>query len=200
MPPRKRHSLSGRRETVRLFTRVVIAIPLVAAAGVMLWLGVFARPAPARLLERFHVKPGGRVPYVQLQDRAGQATSLSDAVRGPALVVITDAECEYCDSELKTLRGMGNGGAAVVAVSVSRAGGFQTLAARHPGLPLYDDVNGAFRGKLGLKGVPVTMAVAADGTVRDIKFGLQNGSQLEALMKAAAAPGRLSAAGAPAGR
>ena len=188
-----------RRDAARLFTRFVIAIPLLGAAGLIIWLAVFARPADERMAERFKLKPGGRMPYVQLQDRAGGATSLASlAQQGPALVVLTDVDCVFCENELRTLGGMNVPGAPrVVAVSVSRAGGFATLAKRHPRLALYDDVNGAFRGKLGLEGVPVTLALGADGTVRDVKFGLQNGSQLQALMEAATAP---AAGGAVAGR
>jgi hypothetical protein len=187
----------GRRDTARLFTQIMVAIPLLAGAGVILWLTLFARPASERMAERFKLKPGGRVPYVQLQDRAGTSTSLSRLASGaPALVVLTDVDCAYCDNELNVLKGMeAQGAPRVVAVSVSQPGGFATLAARHPALAVYDDVNGAFRGKLGLEAVPVTLAVGADGTVRDVKFGLQNGSQLEALMNAALAPGRLTAAG-----
>lgn len=188
-----------RRDVARLFTRFVIAIPLLGAAGLIIWLAVFARPADERMAERFKLKPGGQMPYVQLQDRAGGATSLASlAQQGPALVVLTDVDCVFCENELRTLGGMNVPGAPrVVAVSVSKAGGFATLAKRHPRLALYDDVNGAFRGKLGLEGVPVTLALGADGTVRDVKFGLQNGSQLRALMEAATAP---AAGGAVAGR
>ena len=187
----------GRRDAARLFTRFVIAIPLLAGAGIILWMTVFATPASERMAELFKLKPGERVPYVQLQDRAGASTSLSQVAQGaPALVVLTDVDCAYCDNELKALRQMAAPGTPrVVAVSVSKPGGFPILAARHPALAMYDDVNGAFRGKLGLEAVPVTLAVGADGIVRDVKFGLQNGSQLRALMDAASAPGQLTAAG-----
>lgn len=185
----------GRRDAARLFTRVLLAVPVLAAAGAVVWLTVFAKPAQERLAERFKVKAGGRVPYVQLQDGAGASTSLAQVAQGgAALVVVTDAECEHCDSELRALRGMKVQAPRVLAVSVSKPGGYAALAARHPGLALYDDVNGAFRGKLGLEGVPVTLAVAADGTVRDVKFGLQNPSQLRAMMDAASAPAPLAAA------
>jgi peroxiredoxin len=179
-----------RRDAARLFTRFVIAIPLLAGAGIIVWLTMFARRTDERMAERFKLKPGGGMPYVQLQDRAGAATSLAQvAGSGPALVVLTDADCQFCDNEIRTLSTFKMPGAPrVVAVSVSKPGGFATLAKRHPQLTLYDDVNGAFRGKLGLEGVPVTLALGADGTVRDVKFGLQNGSQLQALMQAATAP------------
>jgi hypothetical protein len=188
----------GRRDTARLFTHLMIGIPLLGALGVVVWITVFAQPPGERMAERFKVRTGAPVPHVQLEDRAGAATSLSKIAGGaPALVVLADVECQFCENQMRTLRAMKDQGVPrVVAVSVSKPGGYATLAARYGWLSFYDDVNGAFRGKLGLEGVPVTLAVAADGTVRDVKFGLQNGLQLRALMDAASAPGLPAPAGA----
>jgi hypothetical protein len=202
MPAKRRHALKGRREAARLLTRFVIAVPLLAAAGVIVWLAVFARPASERLLDRFKVKPGGRVPYVQLEDRAGRATSLSQVAQGGGtLVLITDADCTHCDSQVRlfhALRASGDPAPRLVGVSVSKPERFGALAAKFNGIPVYDDVNGAFRDKLGLQGVPVMLSVAADGTVREVRFGLQNASQLRVLADGVLGSGRLSAA-APAG-
>ncbi|HYW13018.1 MAG TPA: hypothetical protein VE871_13755 [Longimicrobium sp.] len=201
MPAKRRHSHKGSGGVARLFTNLIIAVPLVAAAGVVVWLTMFAQPASERLLERFKVKPGGRVPYVQLQDRAGQATSLSQvAADAPTLVLITDADCTHCDSQVRLLHALRDAGGPaprLVGVSVSKPERFGALAAKFDGIPLYDDVNKAFRDKLGLQGVPVLLSVAADGTVREVKFGLQNGSQLRVLAEGALAPSHLSAAPPP---
>jgi peroxiredoxin len=201
MPAKRRHSLKGRREAARLFTRFIIAVPLVAALGVVVWLVAFAQPASERLLERFKVKPGSQVPYVQLQDREGRSTSLSQLSAGrPTLVLITDADCTHCDSQVRLLHALRNRGEPaprMVGVSVSKPERFGALAAKFGGIPIYDDVNKALRDKLGLQGVPVMLSVAADGTVREVKFGLQNGSQLQAMAKGAIAPARLSGAPPP---
>lgn len=199
MPAKRRHALSGRREAARLFTRFIIAVPLLGAAGVIVWLAAFAKPPSERMQEQFRVKPGAGVPYVQLEDRAGNATSLSQVAAGEAaLVLITDADCTHCDSQVRLLRELrARGGAAprLVGVSVSKPERFGALVAKFDDIPVYDDVNKAFREKLGLEAVPVLLSVAADGTVRQVKFGLQNASQLRVLADEALAGGRLGSAG-----
>lgn len=199
MPAKRSHNLNGRREAARLFTRFIIAVPLLAAAGVVVWLTAFAKPASERLLERFRVKPGASVPYVQLEDGAGRGTSLSEVAAGGAtLVLITDADCAHCDSQVRLfhdLRKEGGPAPRLVGVSVSKPERFKALAAKFTGIPVYDDVNQAFRDKLGLQGVPVMLSLAANGTVLEVKFGLLNGSQLQVLADRALASGRLSAAG-----
>lgn len=198
MPARPRHAFSPRRRAARLFTRVMIALPLVAAAGVIVWLAAFAQPASERLLDRFKVKPGGRVPYVQLQDRFGRATSLAEVASGePTLVLVTDADCTHCDSQVRLLHALAETDAPaprLVGVSVSRPERFGALAARFTHIPLFDDVNQAFHDKLGLQGVPLMISVAADGTVREVKFGLQNASQLRMLADGALTAAPLTAA------
>lgn len=199
MPAKRRHGLSGRREAARLFTRFIIAVPLLGAAGVVVWLAAFAKPPSERMQEQFRVKPGAGVPFVQLEDPAGNATSLSRVAAGqPALVLITDADCTHCDSQVRLLhelRARGGPAPRLVGVSVSRPERYNALVAKFNGIPVYDDVNQAFRDKLGLQGVPVLLSVAADGTVRQVRFGLQNASQLRVLANEALAGGRLSSAG-----
>lgn len=198
MPAKRRHGLSGRREAARLFTRFIVAVPLLGAAGVIVWLVAFARPQSERLQERFRVKPGASVPYVQLEDPRGNATSLSRVAGGqPALVLITDADCTHCDSQvrlLRELRARGGTSPRLVGVSVSKPERYGALVAKFADIPVYDDVNKAFRDKLGLQAVPVLLSVAADGTVRQVRFGLQNASQLRVLADEALGGGRLSAA------
>lgn len=199
--PRTRRHRADRRDAVRLFTRTMLALPVVIGVGTMIWLGFFATPSSTRLLERFRVKVGAPVPYVQLHDRAGASVTLAAAATGqPTLVVISDADCAHCENQMRMIKSLPAGdrpAPRVMGVSVSVQGRYPAMAAKYAPIPLYDDVNGAFRGKLGLEVVPAVMSVGADGRVRDIRFGLQNPSQLRALMDSAAAPGRLtSAAGA----
>lgn len=199
--PRIRRHRAGRRDAVRIFTRVVIAVPIVAALAAAVWIGVFATPPAERMLERFRIKTGGRMPYVQLQDRGGASTTLSAAATGqPTLVVISDADCRHCESQLriiKSLREKEAGAPRVVGVSVSIPGRYPSMAARYAPIPLYDDVNGTFRTRLGLAVVPAVLSVGADGRVRDIRFGLQGPSELRGMMDAAAGTGSLSSAAEP---
>lgn len=199
MPPRTRRHRSGRRDVVRWFTRVVIAFPVAVGLGVAAWLGFVADPPAERMLERFRVKTGAPVPYVQLKDRGGASTTLAAAATGqPTLVVISDADCAQCERQLEHIRSVdAKAGAAaprVLAVSVSVPGRYGAMVDQYAPIPLYDDVNGAFRGKLGLNAVPAVLSVGADGRVREIRFGLQPPSQLRALMASAAGPVRLSSA------
>jgi hypothetical protein len=115
-------------------------------------------------------------------------------------VLITDADCTHCDNQVRLLHALRDAGGPtprLVGVSVSKPERFAALAAKFDGIPVYDDVNKAFREKLGLQGVPVILSVAADGVVREVKFGLQNGSQLRVLAEGALAAAQLSAATLP---
>ena len=194
--PRTRRHRSGRRDVVRWFTRVVIALPVVAALGVAAWLGFIADSPAERMLERFRVKTGAPLPYVQLKDRVGASTTLAAAATGqPTLVVISDADCVQCEQQLKHIRSVNAEAASrVVGVSVSVPGRYAAMTNKYAPIPLYDDVNGAFRGKLGLNAVPAVLSVGADGRVRVIRLGLQLPSQLRALRASAAGPVQLSSA------
>ena len=186
----RRAAPARRREAARLFTRVVIALPLVCALGLLAWMGLFASTPAEKLRETFRLQPGHPVPYVQLTDAAGGSTTLAEVVRaGRRLVVVMDDECPHCHDELRMLEALGASGqlpaASVAVVSVSRQPRYPGLAGRYPGLGILNDVNGAFRGKLRLAAVPGVVVVGPDGLVAYVRFCLQTPPQLLGLARSA---------------
>lgn len=165
---------------VRVFNGVMIAAPLLAAGAFLFHLGVIAPREARALVSSFRVSTGQPVPAVRLQDTLGTRTSLAQAVLGqPALVVVMDPVCEHCHTEIATVRRLLARQAAgpaprVLLVSVGESARLKEAARRYPGLPVYDDVTGTIRGRLGLRVVPASFVVDAAGQVGDVRVGLQS--------------------------
>jgi Redoxin len=186
----RRAATARRREAARLFTRFVIALPLVGALGLAAWIGLFAAPESERLRESFRLGDGEALPYVQVTDASGGSTTLREVAQGGRrLLLVMDDDCPHCHDELRLLRSLTRSGElpaeGVAVVSVSRQEKYAGLARRYSDLAVLNDVNGAFRARLGLAAVPAVVAVGADGRVAQVRFGLQTLPQLKMMAAAA---------------
>lgn len=186
-----------RRGTTRLFTNVVVALPVVAVLGFIVWVTVFGRANVADQNARFQVKAGSPAPRMALRDAAGRTTTLGEVLGGaPALVVIMDPKCAHCETEIGSVRALleerrGHPAPRVVLVSAGASEDLADVVRKYPDLAVYDDHTGAV-GRLGLTMVPAHFSVGADGVVRDARVGVQSPEYLRDVMRAvlAGAPPR----------
>lgn len=187
-------SLRRRRPglAARTFTQAMLVVPLVAILGFAGWV-LFLAPSPdQRQLDRFGLKTGDRLPYVQVggaSDGIGTLGEMADA--GPLLVLVSDEECPVCHRELENVQKMRpEAGSAVrlVVLSVSQEALHGRLASKYPGLTVVTDVNGTLRERLNLPSVPAVLAIGPDRRVREIRFGLQSMPELRASIAALQSP------------
>jgi peroxiredoxin len=178
-----------RRRQARLFTQAIVAAPVVAVLGFILWVATFGGAKAAEQNARFQVKAGQPAPRMALRDAAGKTTTLAQVLGGaPALVVIMDPKCAHCETEVRSVRALlgerrGRPAPRVVLVSAGASEDLAVAARKYPDLPVYDDHTGAV-GRLGLKVVPAHFSVGADGVVRDVRVGLQSPEYLRTVMRA----------------
>jgi hypothetical protein len=163
---------------VRVFNGVMIAAPLLAAGAFLFHLAFIAPREAKALVASFRVSTGQTVPPVRLADTLDTRTTLAQAVLGaPALVVVMDPACEHCHTEIASLRKLlarNPKAPRVLLVSVGESSRLAEAARRYPGLPVYNDVTGTIRGRLGLRVVPATLVVGANGQLDDVRVGLQS--------------------------
>jgi peroxiredoxin len=178
-----------RRRLTQRFTQVVVATPVVAVLGFLVWMTAFGGAKVADQTARFQVKAGRPAPRMVLRDAAGKTTTLAQALGGaPALVVIMDPKCAHCETEIRSVRRVlterrGQPVPRVVLVSAGASEDLSEAVRRYPDLPVYDDHTGAV-GRLGLTMVPAHFSVGADGVVRDVRVGAQSPEYLRDVMKA----------------
>jgi peroxiredoxin len=178
-----------RRRQAHLFTQAVVAAPVVAVLGFILWVVVFGSAKVADQIARFQVKAGQPAPRMALRDAAGKTTTLARVLGGaPALVVIMDPKCAHCETEVRSVRKLlgerrGRPAPRVVLVSAGASEDLAMAVRKYPDFPVYDDHTGAV-GRLGLTMVPAHFSVGADGVVRDVRVGVQSPEYLRNVMSA----------------
>jgi len=178
-----------RRRQAHLFTQAIVAAPVVAVLGFILWVMVFGGAKVADQTARFQVKAGQATPRMALRDAAGKTTTLARVLGGaPALVVIMDPKCVHCETEIRSVRALlgerrGQAAPRVVLVSVGASEDLAAAVRKYPDLPVYDDHTAAV-GRLGLRMVPALFSVGADGVVRDVRVGVQSPEYLRSVMRA----------------
>lgn len=163
------------RRASRMFSTVVVAIPLLVALGVVIALLFFPdnfRPTGANAVR---IAPGGPVPEVRLAGADGAVTPLPRLLGdGTAIITLMTPDCVHCHSELKTLGEMLAAPGArpqVVVVSVGDSSRTPALRTAYPGIAIYDDVDGAFGARYGLRSVPVLLFTDRAKKVRAVRGG-----------------------------
>ena len=182
-----------RRTTARLFTNLMVALPVAATLAWIGWVVVFGGAEARAIYENFLVKAGQPAPNFALRDVKGEATTLRRVTAGaPTLVVVMDPKCPHCHAEIesvqKILADMPGPAPRVVLVSAGDSATLPEAAAKYPGLPLYDDYTGALD-RLGLKMVPALFSVQPDGRIRDVRVGVQTPQYLRSVLSALAPSG-----------
>jgi hypothetical protein len=177
-----------RSHAIRIFNIGIVALPLVAAGAFLFYLGVIAPREARALVASFRVSAGQPVPAVRLADTLGARLSLAQAVEGrPSLVVVMDPACEHCHTEIGMVQRLlartpPARAPRVVLVSVGETRRLAEVGRRYPGIPAFDDVTGSIRGRLGLRVVPASFVVGADGRVGDVRVGLQSEEYLAGVL------------------
>jgi peroxiredoxin len=138
----------------------------------LLAVGFLARRILAsREPDAFLLRAGDPVPDVRLAAEAGADTTLAAVTAGrPTVVVLHAPTCAPCDAQVDAAVAAASRipaarRPAVVALSVEvpdRA----AFAARHPGVPLYADVERSFAPRYGLRKLPAAFTLGADRRVR----------------------------------
>lgn len=178
-----------RRDTARIFTQVIVALPVVAVLGFIAWTAFFGVRDVADQNARFQVKAGLPAPRMKLRDPGGRVTTLAEVLGGaPTLVVIMDPRCAHCETEVRSLRMLlgerqAHPAPRVVLVSAGASEDLPQAVRKYPDFPVYDDHTGAV-GRLGLKLVPALFTVGTDGLVHDARVGLQSPEYLRRVMRA----------------
>lgn len=178
------------RQTVRIFTNVVVAIPLVVALGFLLWLQV----APGQVRElagsaSVSLQAGEAVPELELEDQRGGTVSLRELVgRQGAAILLVDPDCKHCHTEMVALtrlaRAQGGGGLPLVIVSVGAPERVSELRASFPSLPFYHDVDDTLLVQYGLRAVPVLLVADGTGRLRQVRGGIQGEAYLGEVFRA----------------
>ncbi|HEX2202910.1 MAG TPA: TlpA disulfide reductase family protein [Longimicrobium sp.] len=175
-----------RRPRARLFTNVMLALPVLATLAWIGWVVVFGGAEAREIYESFRVKAGAPAPNFALRDVKGEATTLRRVTGDvPTLVVVMDPRCPHCHTEIESVRSilaeLRGGAPRVVLVSAGDSATLPEAAAKYPELPLYDDYTGALD-RLGLKMVPALFTVHPDGRVRDVRVGVQTPQYLRSVL------------------
>ena len=175
----------ARRRAASLLSAVLLALPVVAAGGLVAlrWSGAAEGGGNS-----FVVQAGSGFPDLRLGAPGGGVVSAAAVLdRGARVLAIVDPRCPQCLSELAWLDRRAAGRTAVpptdaAVVSVGSAEGTEELRTRYPNLPIYHDAGGTLVSRYGLSFVPVLLVVEKGGVVQTLVHGWPGERRLEKVL------------------
>lgn len=162
---------------MRVFSRVIVALPLVAALAFVIVVRFFPDTIRPTGADAVSIVAGNPVPPVRVAGADGVVVPLPRLLgAGNAIVTLMSPDCTHCHTELQTLAKLvASPGSLrapqVVVVSVGDASRTGELRAKYPRMAIYDDVDGTFSARYGLRSVPVLLFTDESKTVRAVRGG-----------------------------
>lgn len=177
-----------RRSLLALGGALVLVVLLTACGGgagrselgVIAWPGDGGQTGP---------QPGQRAPNFRLERVTGETVALADYLGQPVLLNFFASWCANCREEMAALDAASKQEVTVIGVNLRESRETVTRLAAETGasFPLLLDRKGAVTRAYRVSNLPVTFAIDASGTVRDVVLGPVDADRLDALIRAARA-------------
>jgi peroxiredoxin len=161
------HNLSLKRT----FESVIIALPLLVAAG---YVG-YARALAPKPMEQHLLVPGKPLPEMRTTDGSGAGTTtLTEEVgSNGAIILVVHPDCPHCHTELEALENVSTVlPSTVVVVSVGDSAQTEAFREQYPYRRVLLDVDRVLHTQYGVSTVPLALAVSDRSVIAAARLGV----------------------------